>query len=117
MTPTVVATVIWCSLCCLVFVENTDLMRDEIMNIRETTPADLFPTFLASSMSLLDILVKGALTVAHEVNHRRRRRGRRAGVLVHFLKISDSTTWDIPLHCVFTVQQTGRTSATVEEKQ
>ncbi len=50
------------------------------MNIRGTTPADLFTTFLASSVELLDIPVKGALTFVHAV--KRRRRGKRAGVLV-----------------------------------
>jgi len=50
------------------------------MNIRETTPVDLFPTFLCASVELLNFLVKGALNFAFAV--KRPRRGRHAGVLV-----------------------------------
>ncbi len=49
-------------------------------NIRGKTPADLFPTFLMSSVELLDILAKGSLTFVHAV--KRWRRGKCAGVLV-----------------------------------
>lgn len=35
------------------------------MDIKTTTPLDLFPSFLMESMGLLDILVKGALTLAN----------------------------------------------------
>ena len=50
------------------------------MDIRGITPADLFPTFFLSSMELLDIVVKGALTFAQAVKCRRR--GKRPGALV-----------------------------------
>ena len=50
------------------------------MNIRGITPGELFPTFLLSSMELLDIVVKDALTFAHAVKHRRG--GKRASALV-----------------------------------
>ncbi len=61
------ATVCWCTL----------IVREELMNIRETTPADFFHTFLALSMELLDILMKGALTFGHAV--KRQRAGKCAG--------------------------------------
>ena len=35
------------------------------MNIKEITPADVFPSFLCSSLKLLDILVKDVLAVWH----------------------------------------------------
>lgn len=35
------------------------------MNIRFTTPMDLSPTVFASSVDLMDKLVKGALTLGH----------------------------------------------------
>ena len=50
------------------------------MNIRGITPADLFSTFLLSSVELLDIVVKGAPTFDHAV--KRRRRGKRAVAFV-----------------------------------
>ena len=53
---------------------------EELMNIRVTTPEDLFPTFLLPTLEILDILVKGALTFAHAV--KRQRRGKRAGALM-----------------------------------
>ena len=45
----------------------------ELLDIRGTTPEDLFPTFLLPYIGILDILV-------HAV--KRRRRGKRAGALV-----------------------------------
>ena len=51
-----------------------------LMNFRDITPDNLLPTFIASSIDILDILVKGALTFVHTV--KRRRRGKRAGALV-----------------------------------
>ena len=50
------------------------------MNIRVTSPEYLSPTFLLPSQEIGDILVKGVLTFAHAV--KRRRRGKRAFVLV-----------------------------------
>lgn len=37
-----------------------EFTREELVNIRETVPRDLFPTFIATSLNLLDVLVKGA---------------------------------------------------------
>ena len=55
--------------------------RDEILNIRDSTPSDLCPNFLASPVDLQDLLIQGpGLTV------RRRKRGKRAGALVRFRK-------------------------------
>ncbi|KAK3509002.1 hypothetical protein QTP70_015947, partial [Hemibagrus guttatus] len=47
------------------------------MNIRATTPVDLFPSFLASTADLLAILIKEARNKVKS-----RRRGKRSGVLV-----------------------------------
>ncbi|KAK3538765.1 hypothetical protein QTP86_015707 [Hemibagrus guttatus] len=51
--------------------------REELMNIRATTPVDLFPSFLASTMDLLASLIKEARNKVKS-----RRRGKRSGVLV-----------------------------------
>ncbi|KAK3537150.1 hypothetical protein QTP70_002600 [Hemibagrus guttatus] len=51
--------------------------REELMNIRATTPVDLFPSFLASTADLLAILIKEAHNKVKP-----RRRGKRSGVLV-----------------------------------
>jgi len=48
------ATVFWCSLFCVVLVVK--LFSAELMNIKGTTPEDLFPTCIATSAKLLDIL-------------------------------------------------------------
>ncbi len=58
--------------------------REELMNMRGTTPADLFSTFLTSSVELLDTVVKGALTFVHAVIRQRRRK--HVGELVHLLR-------------------------------
>ncbi|XP_071326651.1 uncharacterized protein [Trachinotus anak] len=87
MAPRMAASVFWCAFFCLIFFINpvfcfgfrSSFTREELINIRETTPVDFFPTFLDSSVGLLDILVRGALTVALAV--KRRRRGKRAGAL------------------------------------
>lgn len=42
--------------CCGTLSSST---REELMNIRETTQADLFPTFLLPSVELLDFVIKG----------------------------------------------------------
>ena len=63
------ASMFWCALFCLVLCVNSvftyctpnSFTREEFLNIRETTPADYLPTFLCSSVELLDIIVKGAL--------------------------------------------------------
>lgn len=88
MAPRMAASVCWCALFCLVlfvktvFCQDTcsSYTREELMNIRITTPSDLFPSFLMGSVELLDILVKGALTFASAVKHRKR--GKRARVFV-----------------------------------
>ncbi|KAK3568970.1 hypothetical protein QTP86_021381, partial [Hemibagrus guttatus] len=49
----------------------------ELMNIRATTPVDLFPSFLASTADLLAILIKEARNKVKS-----HRRGKRSGVLV-----------------------------------
>ncbi|KAF7650927.1 hypothetical protein LDENG_00118800 [Lucifuga dentata] len=82
------ASVFWCMLFCLTLLVNSafccstwsSFTRDELMNIRSTTPAALFPTFLLPSMELLDILVTGALTFVHAA---KRRRGKCALVSLH----------------------------------
>ncbi|KAK3569190.1 hypothetical protein QTP86_026472, partial [Hemibagrus guttatus] len=51
--------------------------REELMNIRATTPVDLFPSFLASTVDLLAILIKEARNKVKS-----HRRGKRSGVLV-----------------------------------
>ena len=83
MAPQMAASVFWCALFCLVLCINsvfTCFTRDELLNIRETTSADYFSTFLCSSVELLDILVKGTLTCIRAL--KRHRRGKRAGTLV-----------------------------------
>ena len=83
------ASMLWCALFCLVLCVNSvftyctpnSFTREEHLNIRETTSADYFPTFLCSSVELLDILVKGTLTCIRAL--KRHRRGKRAGTLVH----------------------------------
>ena len=50
------------------------------MNIRTTTPGDLFPTFITTSAVLLNILVKGAQSFVNAAR-RRQPRGRRGGAL------------------------------------
>ena len=82
------ASVFWCALFCLVLCVNSvftystpnSFTREELLNIRETTSADYFPTFLCSSVELLNILVNGTLTCIRAL--KRHRRGRRAGTLV-----------------------------------
>ena len=89
MAPRTAASVFWCALLCLFLFLNpvfcqgirSSFTRDELLNIRTTTPVDLFPEFIASSVDLLDIVVKGVLTFVHTAS-RRRRRGKRAGALV-----------------------------------
>ncbi|MEQ2216954.1 hypothetical protein XENOCAPTIV_026768 [Xenoophorus captivus] len=78
MAPQMVASACWCALFCFVFCFKTvfcdgtrsTLTREELMNIRATTPEELFPTFLPTALEFLDILVKGALTFAHAVKRR-----------------------------------------------
>ena len=53
--------------------------REELVFVRATNSADLFHNFLLPSVEILDIQVKGALTFAHAVKHRRRKR---SGALV-----------------------------------
>ncbi len=85
--------------------------REELMKIRGTTPADLFPTFLLPTVELLDILVKDVLIFVHAV--KRRRRGKHAGAFVHLHQRGlHAITGNISFQRVFTVQQTGWTSAT-----
>ena len=43
-----------------------------LLNVRETTPDDLFPTFLLPAAELVVILVKAALGFAHAAKCRRR---------------------------------------------
>ena len=57
---------------------------DELLNIRDTTPSDLCPNFLASSVDLVDLLIKGAVFLGHAATLKRRRRGKRSGALVRF---------------------------------
>ena len=88
MAPRTAALVCWCVLfCCVlhlnsVFCDGTQssFTREELINIRITSPEYLSPTFLLPSLEILDILVKGALTFAHAV--KRRRRVKRTGALV-----------------------------------
>lgn len=69
--------------------------REELMNIRGTTPADLVPTFLVSLMELLDFLVKGSLAVVRAVKCHRREK--RAGSLVRLRRRGFRT----PLPAIF----------------
>ena len=55
--------------------------RDELLNIRDSTPSDLCYNFLASSVDLPDLPIQ---VLGHTV--RGRRRGKRAGALVRFRK-------------------------------
>jgi len=88
MAPRTAASACWCTLFCFVlhfnsvFCDGTrsSFTREELMNIRVTSPEYLSPTFLLPSQEIGDILVKGVLTFAHAV--KRRRRGKRAFVLV-----------------------------------
>ena len=87
MAPWTAASVCWCAMFCLVLLVNSvfclrtesAFSREMLMNIRVTTPENLFPTFIASSVVILDILVKGALTFVPTV--KRRMRGKHAGSL------------------------------------
>lgn len=54
------------------------------MNIRAIVPMHLLPTFINTSVNLLDILVKGALTFTHAVIPWRR--GKCTGVLVRLCR-------------------------------
>ncbi len=83
------------------------------MNIGGTTQADLFPTFLNSSVELLDILVKGALAF-ETLEERKMCWCAHASPLAW---TSRNITRNISFQRTFTVQQTGRTSATGGEKQ
>ncbi|XP_075911483.1 uncharacterized protein LOC142906815 [Petromyzon marinus] len=77
-----------CALFCLVLSVNSvfcqdfrsSLTRDELLNIRETTPVDLIPTFLLPAAELVGILVNAALGFAQAT--KRRPRGKRSGALV-----------------------------------
>lgn len=88
MVPWMAASVCWCTLFSLVlfvktiFCDDTrsSFTREKLLNIRATVVMDLFPTFIDTSVNLLDILVKAALTFAHAV--KRRRRGKHVGALV-----------------------------------
>src|SRR4029434_477470 len=70
MAPRTAASVCWCAMFCLVLLVNSvfclktgsSFTREMLMNIRVITPDNLLPTFIASSVDILDILVKGALT-------------------------------------------------------
>lgn len=92
MAPRTVASVCWCALLCLFLVFNSvycdptriTFTMDELLSIRDTTPSDLCPNFIASSVDLVDLLIKGAVVLGHAVRLRRRRRGKRAGALVRF---------------------------------
>lgn len=64
--------------------------RQELLDIRDSTPEDIFITFIATSVEFLDILVKGALSLVHVV--KRRRRGKRAGALVRLRQIGHRTS-------------------------
>ncbi len=46
--------------------------REELMTIRGTMAADLFPIFVLQTVELLDILAKGALNFVHAVKRQRR---------------------------------------------
>ena len=93
------ASACWCALFCFVlhfnsvFCDNTrsSVTREELMNIRVTSSEYLSPIFILPSLEILDILVKGALTFAHAVKHRRR--GKRAGALVSLTCVPCSTNW------------------------
>ncbi|KAK3571270.1 hypothetical protein QTP86_005911 [Hemibagrus guttatus] len=85
MAPQTAATVFRCALLFLILCSYSVLChssgssysREELMNIRATTPVDLFPSFLASTADLLAILIKEARNKVKS-----RRRGKRSGVLV-----------------------------------
>ena len=53
---------------------KSSLTRDKLLNIRETTPVDLFPTFLLLASELVGFLVKAALGSAQAGKCRRRRK-------------------------------------------
>lgn len=74
MVPWMAASVYHCFvLCCLAqcYSTGSSFTREKLLNITETTPVDSFPRFLITSVELLDILVKGALTFAHAVKRLR----------------------------------------------
>ncbi len=99
------------SICCC-----DTFTREELLNIRGTTPADLFPTFLTSSVELLDILVKRAPTFVHVV--KRQKRGKRASVLVYLRRLGLHTPLPgIFLSNVHSLCNKQRTSATGGETQ
>ena len=63
----------------IIIISRIIFTREELLNIRDSTPSVLCPNFLASSVDLSDLQIKG---LGHTV--RRRRRGKRAGALVRF---------------------------------
>ena len=107
MAPRTAASVCWCAMFCLVLLVNSVFClktgsfftREMLMNIRVITPENLLPTFIASSVDILDILVKGALTFVHTV--KRRRRGKRAGASPP-AGTSHTAARNIPLQRAFT---------------
>lgn len=46
------------------------MQYQKLLNIRETSPANLFPTFLLLAVELLEIVVKGALTFVNTLSRR-----------------------------------------------
>ncbi len=123
MVPQMAATV----LCSSVFVlflfvfpvfcfSNTiSFTRDELLNIRQNTPQNLLPDFDYSDI-LLDIVVGGAVALVKRF--RKRRRGKRAGVLVKLCQHGFRTSLpSIHLANLRSTQQNGQTSSTLPDKQ
>lgn len=125
MAPSTVAMAFWCAvffvvLCVNVYfchVSRSSFTRDELLNIRTTTPSDLLPTFLAPSVDLLGILVKGALPLLAFCIDGNVREGK--GPVSSWVFANEATAH----HCqaffslMYTMQQNGWTTVTVGEKQ
>ena len=69
----------YCVAMAIIIISRIIFTREELLNIRDSTPSVLCPNFLASSVDLSDPQIKG---LGHTVRRRRRRRGKRAGALV-----------------------------------
>lgn len=80
MAPWMAALVCWCALLCFVLFDNAvscdgpilSYNRKQLINIKVTVPVDFFPSFINTSVDLLNILVKGPCTFVHVVKRRRR---------------------------------------------
>uniref|UniRef100_A0A1A8CJ36 Reverse transcriptase domain-containing protein n=2 Tax=Nothobranchius kadleci TaxID=1051664 RepID=A0A1A8CJ36_NOTKA len=86
MAPRMVALVLTCVVFCLFLSVNCvsacSYTREQLLSVRSSTPTDLLPVFLVSVADLVHFFIKKV---------RRRRRGKRAGVLVRLRRRGSRT--------------------------